>query len=789
MIPQVKNLPVTKKIALIIALSVTGMVLLQIFLFIQLNNDLMDARQDKIRGMVESTTSTINYYHSLETNGTLSRDEAQKQAIAQLQVLRYDQEDYYWVSDLSENVIMHGAKPELTGKNMSSLKDPEGVPIFVEFSRIGRESGSGFVGYMWPKPGLENPVAKISYVELFEPWGWVLGTGVYIDDINNLFWSEVRYALLIFSVLIVLMVLLSLGLAKTITTPLLHFSSIIKRVDASGNLSDCATVYGQDEVGEATSAFNHLMQKIHHIINEANEVSSNLAAGNFDKRITLECAGHLNTLKTGINGSADNIEHTMEAFNRLMDALAEGNFRQNAEINVTGEYRKAVDNAVGAMHDIDAAIQEIIVVMNALKKGDFSHRVDAELKGDLNLLKQQANEGLDGIQQAMSIQYDVMTAMAEGDFSRHFSIQTSGEFKKNIDKATNSMQSMGEAVTTLNTVMASLAQGDCSQRVTVDLPGDLGKLKDNVNQSMDIIERIIGDVAKVLTSLAGGDLTQSISHNYSGIFNKLKQDANTTNHQLANSINQIQDAFVQVSIGAREIAEGSSDLSHRTESQASTLQQTSALMEQVTKSAFSSAQSADNAKALAAIAQEKAIRGKDIVGEAVSAMEAIGQSSERIGSIIGVINEIAFQTNLLALNAAVEAARAGEQGRGFAVVAAEVRNLAQRSANSAKEIKELISSSVIAIQSGTERVFESGRVLEDMLHSVDQVNDRISDISQSTQQQNGNIRQINQAISLIDENTQQNAAMVEEFSASTETMAEQANNVQKQIGFFKVTPS
>lgn len=788
MIPEIKKLPVTRKITLIIALSVIGMILLQIFLFIQLNNDLMDARQDKIRGLVKSTMSAINYYHSLEENGELSRSEAQNKVISQLQVLRYDNGDYYWVSDLSENIIVHGTKSDLNGKNLTDLKDPEGVPIFVEFSRVGRETGSGFVEYMWPKPGADKPIPKISYVELFEPWGWVLGTGVYIDDINSLFWSEVFYSLLIFSILITLIIISSLNLAKTITIPLLHLSSIIKRVDSTGNLSDSARVYWQDEVGEASSAFNHLMEKIHKIINEANEVSSNLAIGNFNKRITLDCEGHLYTLKTGINDSADNIEHTMESFNCLMDALAEGNFQQKTELNVTGEYRKAVDNAVRAMDDIDSAIQEIIVVMNALKKGDFSQRVNTELKGDLNLLKQQANEGLDSIHQAMSVQYDVMTAMAEGDFSREFNIQTSGEFKKNIDKATHSMQSMGNAVTTLNTVMASLSQGDCSQRVTIDLPGDLGALKDNVNQSMDTIECVIGDVAKVLTCLANGDLTQSITHNYSGIFNKLKQDANTTNSQLANSITQIQDAFIQVSTGAKEIAQGSSDLSHRTESQAATLQQTTALMDKVTKGAISSSKSADNAKALAVIAQEKAINGKDMIGEAISAMEAIGHSSEKIGGILGVINDIAFQTNLLALNAAVEAARAGEQGKGFAVVATEVRNLAQRSANSAKEIRNLISSSVVAVKSGTERVLESGRVLEDMLDSVNQVNDRINDISRSTQQQNDNILQINQSISLIDDNTQQNASMVEEFSASTEEMAEQASNVQKQIGFFKVYP-
>lgn len=786
MIPKIKTLPVTKKIGLIIGLSVIGMILLQVFLFIQLNSHLMSARQDKIQGLVESTLSNIQYFYSLEENGELNRKEAQEAIIKQLQVLRYNENEYYWISDLSENVIMHGAKPELKGKNLSDLKDPEGVSVFVEFSKVGRETGSGFVNYMWPKLGSDTPIAKISYVSLFEPWGWVLGTGVYIDDINQLFWEQVLYSVIIFLILVSLIVITSLTLAKTITVPLLDFSSAIKEVDTSGNLSKTAKVYWRDEVGEAASAFNHLMEKMHNIINEANDVSGNLAKGHFNQRVTLECPGHLNTLKLGINESADNIQDTMNAFNKLMSALAEGNFKQKLELTTTGEYSKAINHAMAAMTDIDSAIQEMITIMNALKEGNFSERIHTEFKGDLNLLKEKANEGLDGIAQAMSVQYDVMTAMAEGDFSRHFNINTTGEFKKNVDKAMYSMHAVGEAITTLNTVMASLSKGDCSQRVSANLPGDLGTLKDNVNQSMDTIENIINDVAKVLTSLANGNLTQSIHNPYEGVFNKLKQDANATNAKLSNSIIQIQDAFVHLSTGAKEIAVGSNDLSHRTESQASTLQQTSVLMDQVTKGASSSAESAENAKAISVIAQDKALQGKNMIGEAISAMEAIEKSSDKISNIIGVINDIAFQTNLLALNAAVEAARAGEQGKGFAVVATEVRNLAQRSANSAKEIKDLILNSVNAVQSGTKRVFESGRILEDMLDSVNQVNARINEISQSSQQQNENIHQINESISSIDANTQQNASMVEEFSASTETMAEQANNVQTQIGFFKV---
>ncbi|MGR6873251.1 methyl-accepting chemotaxis protein [Pseudomonas sp. HK3] len=209
-------------------------------------------------------------------------------------------------------------------------------------------------------------------------------------------------------------------------------------------------------------------------------------------------------------------------------------------------------------------------------------------------------------------------------------------------------------------------------------------------------------------------------------------------------------------------------------------------MEEMTSSVRQTSENASHANNLAANAQDKAQKGGQVVSKAVGAMEEINTSSKKIADIIGVIDEIAFQTNLLALNAAVEAARAGEQGKGFAVVAGEVRNLAQRSAGAAKEIKDLIRDSVEKVDNGTDLVNKSGQTLAEIVEAVEKVNTMIKEISSASEEQASGIEQVNKAISQMDEMTQQNAALVEEASAASETMTEQAKNMLDLVGFFKV---
>lgn len=337
----------------------------------------------------------------------------------------------------------------------------------------------------------------------------------------------------------------------------------------------------------------------------------------------------------------------------------------------------------------------------------------------------------------------------------------------------------------VNEMVTAASQGDLTIRIeTSDKEGFFKRLAMGLNQLVEVAEDVLGNTEVVLEALSNGDLTKKIEADYQGSFGKLKNDANSTVDKLTEIITEIRNSAASVSSGAQEISGGNIDLSQRTEEQASALEETAASMEEMTSTVRTSASNAENASDLANDASSKAKAGGDVVGQAVEAMGEINESSEKISDIIGVIDEIAFQTNLLALNAAVEAARAGEQGRGFAVVAAEVRNLAQRSATAANEIKDLIRDSVDKIKDGSKLVNESGDTLTEIVQAISQVTTIVSDISASAREQAEGIDQVNTAIGQMDETTQQNAALVEEASAASENMAEQAALMNELMDFF-----
>jgi methyl-accepting chemotaxis protein len=254
---------------------------------------------------------------------------------------------------------------------------------------------------------------------------------------------------------------------------------------------------------------------------------------------------------------------------------------------------------------------------------------------------------------------------------------------------------------------------------------------------------------------------------------------------LARFVGNVSQSASEIATGSTEIAQGSQDLSNRTEQQASNLQQTSASMAQLTSTVKQNSEAARQANQLAASASEVAERGGSVVGQVVTTMGEISASSRKIAEIIGVIDGIAFQTNILALNAAVEAARAGEQGRGFAVVAGEVRSLAQRSAQAAREIKSLISDSVERVESGSKLVNDAGQTMSDIVNQVKRVTDLIGEITSSTVEQSTGIGQINLAVGQLDSMTQQNAALVEQSAAAAASLKEQAARLAKAVEIFK----
>jgi methyl-accepting chemotaxis protein len=317
---------------------------------------------------------------------------------------------------------------------------------------------------------------------------------------------------------------------------------------------------------------------------------------------------------------------------------------------------------------------------------------------------------------------------------------------------------------------------------------EAAQAREELNRQLDAERRaIVEGIATALERLAAGDLTYRIIQPFTAEYEKLRTDFNATIAALQQTMQVIVTATGGIKTGTHEISESASDLSRRTEQQAASLEETAAALDQITATVRQTAEGADKARALVAGAKSSAERSGEVVSAAISAMSGIEQSSNQIGQIIGVIDEIAFQTNLLALNAGVEAARAGDAGKGFAVVAQEVRALAQRSAGAAKDIKSLISTSGDQVRNGVEMVAETGKALQTIVSQVSEITTIVSDIAASAQEQATGLQEVNTAVNQMDQVTQQNAAMVEESTAASHGLAKEADELGNLVGRFALS--
>ncbi|HZX30347.1 MAG TPA: methyl-accepting chemotaxis protein, partial [Rhodocyclaceae bacterium] len=520
-----------------------------------------------------------------------------------------------------------------------------------------------------------------------------------------------------------------LFVGRVVSRPLATMAGSLQGIaQGGGDLGQRLPVQGRDEIGRASAAFNSLMEKL------AADVAREKKA---------------NTEMTRIKFALDSVSVPVT----VADAR----------------------NVLIYMNKSAVALWQTLAPGAALLGSELSGYVDApELRQALTTALT-ASETFNATQAHHQLRVTVSPVLDEGG-------NYIGSVSQWVDRTLEV-----EVEKEVEAIVFAAVRGDFSPRLKLEgKEGFFRSLADGLNQFLETSSRGLAAVAAVLNGLAHGDLTRQIRGRYEGTYGRLKDDTNATVGRLQDVVGRIRDATHAIDSAARGIAAGNADLAERTERQAASLEKTSVSMLELTDMVKLNADNAQRANELARHSNDIATRGGETVRRVVSTMGEIQDSSRRIGDIVGMIDSIAFQTNILALNAAVEAARAGEQGRGFAVVATEVRNLAQRSAMAAKEIKGLIAASISRVEDGADLVSQAGATMDEVVDSFHQVAALVTEISTVSHRQIEGIDQVAEAVGEMDLVTQQNGALVKQAAAAADSLEDQARDLVQTVGMFKL---
>ena len=521
---------------------------------------------------------------------------------------------------------------------------------------------------------------------------------------------------------------------------------------------------------------------------KAMDVVKAFGDGNLDAKLD-QFPGKKAFVNEAIEQVRANIKRLVDDADLLAHAAVEGRLSTRADASRhKGDFNKIVQ---GVNDTLDAVIGPLNVAakyVEDISHGQIPAKISDTYHGDFNTIKHNLNQCIDAIQALVADANMLSLAAVDGRLStRADAAKHQGDFRKIVEGVNNTLDAVINPLNVAAQTVDRISKGDIPEPITDHYNGDFNEIKNNLNTCIQAVNSLVADADLLAEAAKEGRITvRADASHHSGDFRKIVEGVNNTLDLIVEPIIAVTEAVETITTAANEISSGNADLSARTEQQASSLEETAASMEELASTVKQNAENAKQANQMALTASTVAVRGGEVVSEVVSTMSAINESAKKIEDIISVIDGIAFQTNILALNAAVEAARAGEQGRGFAVVAGEVRNLAQRSAGAAKEIKELIADSVSKTTEGTKLVENAGSTMQEVVSSVQRVADIISEISAASAEQTTGIDQVNQAVTSMDETTQQNAALVEEAAAAAESLVDQANQLADAVSQFKL---
>jgi methyl-accepting chemotaxis protein len=555
-------------------------------------------------------------------------------------------------------------------------------------------------------------------------------------------------------------------------------------IDVNIDISKFKGAYREMAIGINRMVENHIA-----VMKKSTTCINGLANGDFEVELE-QFPGQLALVNEGVEGLRYNIKSLISDLRHMSEQHANGNISVMIDPSkFAGDYQLV---AIGINEMVNEYIDENKTVIDCIAQfgnGDFSATIK-EFPGDKAFI----NKGVKKIGGNLKGLIDSVNYVSGEHEKGGIDMNLRADmFKGDFSILANSVNKMMAGLLEMNeksmAVVKSFGEGDFNAPLE-KFPGKKGFINDTIEQVRSNLKALNEDAQMLAAAAHDGRVSvRAEASRHLGDYRKIVEGMNETLDMIVTPIITVKSSADSINTAAKEIAQGNVDLSRRTEEQAASLERTASSMEELASTVKQNAENAKQANQLALAASEVAVKGGHVVGEVVSTMSAINESSRKIEDIITVIDGIAFQTNILALNAAVEAARAGEQGRGFAVVAGEVRNLAQRSASAAKEIKELIHDSVAKTTEGSKQVEQAGHTMEEIVTSVKHVTDIIGEISAASQEQSAGIQLVNDAIIQMDDVTQQNTALVEEAAAAAESLMEQADELFNAVNVFSIDGS